>query len=68
MYHKITIVGYLGRDPDMRYTPNGSPVTNFSVATSRKWKNADGSQGEETTWFRVTTWLRMAEVCNQFLR
>jgi single-strand DNA-binding protein len=51
----------------MRYTPDGTPVTNFSVATNRKWSNPDGSQGEETTWFRVTVWRRMAEVCNQYL-
>jgi single-strand DNA-binding protein len=68
MYHKITIVGNLGRDPEMRYTPDGTPVTNFSVATNRKWNRPDGSQGEETVWFRVTAWRRMAEVCNEYLQ
>jgi single-strand DNA-binding protein len=68
MYHKIIIVGNLGRDPEMRYTPDGTPVTSFSVATNRKWNNPDGSQGEETTWFRVTAWRRTAEVCNQYLQ
>ena len=68
MYQKIVIVGNLGRDPEMRYTPDGTPVTNFSVATNRKWNRPDGSQGEETVWFRVTTWRRMAEVCNQYLQ
>ncbi|MDY7041364.1 MAG: single-stranded DNA-binding protein [Chloroflexota bacterium] len=67
MYHKIIIVGYLGRDPEMRYTPDGTPVTNFSVATSRKWTNQDGSQGEETIWWRVTAWRKLAETCNQYL-
>jgi len=67
MYHKVIIVGNLGRDPEMRYTPDGTPVTNFSVATNRRWTNQDGSQGEETVWFRVTAWRRMAEVCNQYL-
>jgi single-strand DNA-binding protein len=67
MYQKITIVGNLGRDPEMRYTPQGTPVTNFSVATNRKWTNADGTPGEETTWFRVSAWGRTAEVCNQYL-
>ena len=67
MYHKIIIVGNLGRDPEMRYTPDGTAVTNFSVATSRKWNNADGSQGEETIWIRVTAWRQLAEVCNQYL-
>ena len=68
MYHKVIIVGNLGRDPEMRYTPDGTPVTTFSVATNRKWNRPDGSQGEETVWFRVTAWRRMAEVCNQFLQ
>jgi single-strand DNA-binding protein len=67
MYQKLTIVGNLGQDPEMRYTPDGTPVTNFSVATNRRWTNADGSQGEETVWFRVTVWRRMAEVCNEYL-
>jgi single-strand DNA-binding protein len=67
MYHKVIIVGNLGRDPEMRYTPDGTPVTNFSVATNRKWNNPDGSQGEETVWFRVTAWRQLAELCNQYL-
>jgi single-strand DNA-binding protein len=67
MFHKVTIVGNLGRDPEMRYTPEGTPVTNFSVATNRKWNRPDGSQGEETVWFRVTAWRRTAEVCNEYL-
>ena len=68
MYQKITIVGNLGRDPEMRYTPDGTPVTHFSVATNRRWNRPDGSQAEETVWFRVTAWRRMAEVCNQYLQ
>lgn len=67
MYQKLTIVGNLGQDPEMRYTPDGTPVTNFSIATNRRWTSADGSQGEETVWFRVTAWRRMAEVCNEYL-
>jgi len=67
MYHKIIIAGNLGRDPEMRYTPDGTPVTDFSVATNRRWTNADGSQGEETVWFRVTAWRKLAELCNQYL-
>ncbi len=67
MYHKVIIVGNLGRDPEMRYTPQGTPVTTFTVAANRRWTNADGTPGEETTWFRVTAWRRMAEVCNQYL-
>jgi len=68
MYHKVIIVGNLGRDPEMRYTPDGAPVTTFSVATNRKWNNPDGSQGEETIWFRVTCWRRQAEIANQYLK
>jgi single-strand DNA-binding protein len=67
MYQRLVIVGNLGGDPEMRYTPDGTPVTNFSVATNRKWNNPDGSQGEETVWFRVTVWLKQAETCNQYL-
>ena len=67
MYQKIIIVGNLGRDPEMRYTPQGKPVTNFSVATSRKWTNADGTPGEETVWFRVSAWGKLGEVCNEYL-
>ena len=67
MYHKLIIVGNLGAEPSMRYTPSGTPVTNFSVATNRKWTNADGTPGEQVVWFRVAAWGRMAEVCNQYL-
>jgi single-strand DNA-binding protein len=67
MYHKVFIVGNLGRDPEMRYTPDGTPVTDFSVATNHRWTKADGSQGEETVWFRVTAWRKQAEACNQYL-
>ena len=62
MYQKIIIIGNLGRDPEMRYTPDGSPVTSFSVATSRRYGDKD-----ETTWFRVTVWNKQAESCNQYL-
>jgi single-strand DNA-binding protein len=67
MYQKITIVGHLGRDPEMRYTPSGQPVTSFSVATNRKWTGNDGQQQEETVWFRVSVWGKQAEACNQYL-
>ncbi len=68
MYHKLIFVGNLGRDPEMRYTPDGTPVTTLNVATNREWSNADGSQGEETVWFRVTVWRRQAEVAAQYLK
>lgn len=68
MYHKVIIAGYLGRDPEMRYTQDGTPVTNFSVATSRKWTRPDGTQMDETIWFRVSAWRRLAETCNEYLQ
>jgi len=68
MYQKITIVGNLGRDPEMRYTPNGQAVTNFSVATNRQYTASSGERVKETVWFRVAAWGRQAETCNQYLR
>jgi len=68
MFHTVIIAGYLGRDPEMRYLPNGTPVTNFSVASSRRWTNQDGSQGEETVWFRISAFGRLGETCNQYLQ
>jgi len=68
MYHTIIIVGNLGRDPEMRYTPGGQAVTNFSVATNRQYTASDGQQVKETIWFRVSTWGKTAENCNQFLK
>jgi single-strand DNA-binding protein len=67
MFQKIIIVGNLGRDPEMRYLPDGTAVTNFSVATSRSWTGKDGQPHEETTWFRVNVWGRQAETANQYL-
>ena len=66
--NKVIIVGNLGRDPEMRYTPSGSPVTNFSVAVSRNWKSAEGEQREETEWFNVVCWNKLAEIANQYLQ
>ncbi len=66
-YQRLQIIGHLGRDPEMRYTPSGQPVTDFSVATSRNWIGGDGQRREETTWFKVTVWGKQAETCNQYL-
>jgi single-strand DNA-binding protein len=63
----LVIVGNLGRDPELRYTPQGKPVTNFSMAVNRKWTSADGSENEEVTWFRIVAWGRLAETCAQYL-
>jgi single-strand DNA-binding protein len=68
MYHTIIIAGNLGGDPEMRYTPSGQAVTNFSVATNRQYTASNGEQVKETTWFRISTWGKTAEVCNQYLR
>lgn len=68
MYHTIIIVGNLGRDPEMRFTPSGQPVTNFSVATNRQYTGSDGQQVKEVIWFRISTWGKSAEVCNQYLK
>lgn len=68
MYQKIIVVGNLGRDPEMRYMPDGTAVTSFSVATSRRWTDkATGQPVEETTWFRVSVWGRQAETANEYL-
>jgi single-strand DNA-binding protein len=61
------IIGNLGRDPEMRYTPSGKPVTSFSLASSRTWVSADGERREETEWFNVVAWGNLAEICNQHL-
>ncbi len=67
MYQRIVLVGNLGRDPEMRYTPNGTPVTSFSVATNRKYTASDGQLRDETLWFRISVWGKQAETCNQYL-
>ncbi|MCK6577119.1 MAG: single-stranded DNA-binding protein [Anaerolineae bacterium] len=65
--NKVMIIGYLGRDPEMRYTPSGRPVTSFSVATSRTWVSAEGERREETEWFNVVAWGNLAEICKAHL-
>ncbi|MCW5849248.1 MAG: single-stranded DNA-binding protein [Anaerolineae bacterium] len=65
--NKVMIIGNLGRDPEMRYTPSGKPVTSFSVATSRSWTTTDGERREATEWFNVVAWRDLAEICNQYL-
>jgi len=67
MYQRVIIIGNLGRDPEMRYTADGTPVTSFTVATSRRWNDQSGQPQEKTVWFRVSAWRRLAETCNQYL-
>lgn len=65
--NKMIIIGNLGSEPEMRFTPNGRPVTSFNVATNWRYTTGDGERREETEWFSVITWGRLAEQCNQFL-
>jgi len=67
MFHTLIIVGNVGRDPEMRYTPSGQAVTSFSVASSRNYNNSQGQQVKETIWFRVSAWGKQAETCSQYL-
>lgn len=65
--NRVMIIGNLGSDPEMRFTPNGNPVTSFRVATNRTYNTPEGERKEETEWFTIVTWSRLAENCNQFL-
>ena len=66
--NKVMIIGHLGRDPELRYTPSGRPVASFSVATTRGWTTAEGERREETEWFNVVAWGNLAEICKQYLK
>lgn len=65
--NKVLIIGRLGRDPEMRYTPSGRPVTTFTVASSRTWNTSEGGRRTETEWFNVVAWSNLAEICKQYL-
>jgi single-strand DNA-binding protein len=65
--NKVMLTGHLGADPEMRYTAQGSAVTTFRVASGRSWKSADGTQHDDTEWFRVVAWEKLGEICNQYL-
>lgn len=67
MYQQITLVGNLGNDPEMRYTPSGVPVASFSLAVNKTWTTQEGQRQDRTTWFRVTTWRKQAEIVSQYL-
>ncbi len=66
--NKVLIIGNLGREPEMRFTPSGRPVTTFCVATSRNWTTAEGERRSETEWFNIVAWGSLAEICNQYLK
>jgi single-strand DNA-binding protein len=65
--NRVMVIGNLGRDPEMRYTPGGQAVTSFSLAATRKWTTASGDRRDATEWFNIISWGSLAEICNQFL-
>ncbi len=65
--NKVMLIGRLGHEPEMRYTPSGRPLTKYQIAVKRSWKAADGEKKSETEWFNVVTWGKLAEICNQYL-
>src|SRR5438874_11765260 len=66
--NKVLLIGNLGKDPEMKYTPQGKPMTTFSVAVSRRRQTPDGEWKDETEWFRIIAWEKLAEQCNEYLR
>ena len=66
--NKVILIGNLGADPELRYTPSGSAVATFNIATTEKWKNKDGQPQERTDWHRIVLWERQAEVAKEYLR
>ncbi|RUM36032.1 MAG: single-stranded DNA-binding protein [Desulfobulbus sp.] len=67
MINKAILIGNLGADPELRYTQSGTPVASFTVATSRRWKDKEGQQQEETEWHKIVAWSRLAEICGEYL-
>jgi single-strand DNA-binding protein len=65
--NKVMLIGRLGQEPEMRYTPSGRPLTKFQVAVNRSWKSSDGEKKSETEWFNIVAWGKLAEICNQYL-
>jgi single-strand DNA-binding protein len=66
--NRVQIIGYLGRDPETRYTSTGRKVTHFSVAVSRRWRNAEGELQEATNWFNIEAWGRLGEISQEYLK
>ncbi len=67
MINKVILIGNLGADPEIRYTQSGTPVATFNMATTRRWKDREGQQQEETEWHRIVVWSRLAEICGEYL-
>jgi single-strand DNA-binding protein len=66
--NKVMLIGNVGKDPEMRYTANGNAVTSFSIAVNRNFQGSDGERREETDWFDIVTWNKLAEICSQYLQ
>jgi single-strand DNA-binding protein len=66
--NKATLIGHLGKDPEVRYTPNGDAVASFSIATNESWKDKDGNQQERTEWHNIVAWRKLAEICGEYLK
>ncbi len=67
MINKVILIGNLGADPEIRYTQSGTPVVNFRIATTERWKDKDGQQQEQTEWHSIVAWKRLAEICGEYL-
>jgi single-strand DNA-binding protein len=65
--NKVMLIGRVGRDPEMRYTPTARPVTTFTISATRSWNTSDGNRRTETDWFNIVAWGNLAEICKQFL-
>ena len=65
--NKVILIGHLGADPELRYTPNGTPVANFRIATTERWINKQGERMESTEWHRIVAWGKLGEFCGQYL-
>lgn len=66
--NKVMLIGRLGQDPEMRYTPSGKPLTKFQMAVNRSWTSSDNEKKTETEWFNIVCWGKLAEICNQYLK
>jgi single-strand DNA-binding protein len=66
--NKVMLIGRLGHDPEMRYTPSGKPLTKFQMAVNRSWTSAENEKKTETEWFTIVSWGKLAEICNQYLK
>lgn len=66
--NKVMLIGRLGTEPELRYTQQGVPITTFRMAISRQWRDSEGNQRDETEWFTIVSWNRLAEICSEFLQ